>query len=163
MKVWIRLFVAVAVLGLGYVAGAHLSGGAWPTPGLPVGGDRGLLRRQSMDFWEDIAFKDFDAAARHHAPDRVATVDIPYLLERIFMQKPELVDIRRVEIVRVDTDSSGDRGRVRCRLLMDDLAGKGTREQDILLFWHRDSAAAPWYLELETSLRALKGEEGKTF
>ena len=95
----------VFLLGL-YLGAAHFSGGAFPTLGLPIGGDRALLRQTTDAFIEDIKFKDFKKAASYHAPDKRDAVDIPFLIERLFVQKPESLDIMSYEIMMSEIDST---------------------------------------------------------
>lgn len=161
MKGWLIAAGAVVVLGVGYVGLAHVTGGAFPVPGLAVGGDIGDLRRQTLSFWEDIQFKDFDHAATWHDPAVQESVDIPYLLERIFVLKPEALDIMDIEIVLADRDSTGNRARVKTRLRFKDLVKGKVHEKEVILYWHRADAQAPWYMELESSLRRDEAEEGK--
>ncbi len=149
------------VLGGGYVAAAHLSGGAFPTLGLALGGERGLLRRTALSFWEDIQFKDFVRAASYHAPDIQGTVDIPYLLERLFGVKPEFLDIMEMEVVLADVDSTDLRARVKTRLKVKLLVDGRIDDREVMLYFHRKTTADPWFMELETSLRSLEAEEGK--
>ncbi len=151
----------VLVLAGGYLAGAHLSGGAWPTLGLPLGGDRGELRRLGFGFWEDIQFKDFEGAAAFHEPDRQAEVDIPYLIERVFLAKPEQLDISDLEVTFVDVDSSGMRGRVLTRMRVRDLVQGDARDQEVMLYFYRQGEGTPWYLDLESSLRELDADPDK--
>jgi len=153
--------VGALVLAVGYLAAAHLSGGAWFTFGLPLGGDRGELRRLGFGFWEDIQFKDFEAAAAFHEPDRQAEVDIPYLIERIFLQKPELLDISDLEVMLADIDSSGNRGRVLTRMRVRDLAMEKVHDKEVMLYFYREGKGSPWYLDLETSLRQIHPDEEK--
>ncbi len=68
MKKVLWLLGLLAIGGGGYVGVAHFSGGAFPTLGLPLGGELGWLRRTTLSFWEDVQFKDFDRAASYHAP-----------------------------------------------------------------------------------------------
>lgn len=161
MKRLMWTLLVVAGLGGGYLGAAHLSGGAFPTLGLPLGGDAGALRRTALSFWEDIQFKDFDAAATYHAPHLQDSVDIPYLLQRLFVVKPEMLDILEYEVVMVDLDGSGDRARVRTRLKVKDLVEGRIREKQVMLYFAREDAASPWYMRLEDSLRADKAEEDK--
>lgn len=156
------MFVGLPLLlGGGYLALAHLSGGAYPVPGLTLGGEEGWLRRTSLSFWEDIQFKDFQKAASYHAPGTQESVDIPYLLERLFLQKPELLDFLGYEVVMVDLDSTGLRARVKTRVRVKDLARDKADEKELMLYYKRSSKADPWYMDLETSLRQLEGDEHK--
>lgn len=159
---WVLLVLAV-VLPAGYLGLAHLSGGQWPVFGLPLGGEREQLRRLSLDFWEDIQFKDFDSAAAFHDPSTQEEVDIPYLLERLFALKPEMLDIMSLEVVLTDIDSSGLRGRVKTRLKVKNLLNNEVKDREVMLYFARSGPDAPWYMDLESSLRQIKGEEGKVF
>lgn len=155
-------FIAVLLfLFGGYTGIAHFSGGAFPTLGLPLGGERALLREITNHFMEDIQFKDFEAAAGYHAPENIDGVDIPFLLERLFAQKPELLDIMDYEIVMADIDSSGNRARVKTRIKVKNLAQKDIYTRELMLFFQRADAASPWYMELESSLRSLTGDKEK--
>lgn len=161
MKRWMIVAGTVLVLGGGYVAGAHLSGGAWPTFGLPIGGQQSLLRSLAVSFWEDIQFKDFAHAASYHAEEIQDQVDIPYLIERLFSLKPEMLDVMTYEVVFVDIDSTGLRARVKTRLKIKDLVREEIREQEVILYFQRESTDKPWYMILESSLRQLEADEDK--
>jgi hypothetical protein len=161
MKKWLILLGVLLAASLGYLGLAHLSGGAYPTPGIPVGGDLGQLRRTSMTFWEDIQFKDFDRAASYHSPEKQESVDIPFLIQRLFAVKPEALDIMSYEIVLADIDSTGNRGRVKTRVKVKILVDEKIREKEVMLYFHREDAASPWYMELEDSLREIKADQEK--
>ena len=110
-------FIAVIILMMGLYAGAvHFSGGAFYSFGLALGGERADLRKLAKSFMEDIQFKDFKKAASYHEPNVVDSVDIPFLLQRLFMQKPESLDIMSYEIVFCKLDSSVLRGRTKVRM-----------------------------------------------
>lgn len=161
MKRWLILFTVVLVAALGYVGAAHFSGGAFPLPGLAVGGDRGQLRRLALAFLEDIQFKDFETASSYHAPEKREEVDIPFLLQRLFQVKPEALDIMSYEIVFADIDSSGNRGRVKTRVRVKELLRDHIRDQEVVFYFNREHAGAPWYMRLEDSLRQLEGAKDK--
>lgn len=161
MKKWLILLGVLLAAALGYLGLAHLSGGAYPTPGIPVGGDLGELRRTSMTFWEDIQFKDFDRAATYHSPEKQESVDIPFLIQRLFAVKPEALDVMSYEIVLADIDSTGNRGRVKTRVKVKILVDEKIREKEVMLYFHRADAASPWYMELEDSLREVKADQEK--
>ena len=97
-KVLTAVMVFALLLG-GYLGAAHVSGGAFSTLGLALGGDRGALRRIALQFLEDIQFKDFVSAASYHAPDIRDDVDIPFLIQRLFTVRPEALDIMDYEVV----------------------------------------------------------------
>jgi hypothetical protein len=159
-KALVALMLVAALLG-GYLAVAHLSGGALSTLGLALGGDRGALRRMALSFLEDIQFKDFERAASYHAPELIDSVDIPFLIQRLFAVKPEALDIMGYEIVFADMDSSELRARVKMRVKAKLLLDGRIDERELVLYFYRDSVDDPWYMKLEDSLRELSPEEGK--
>lgn len=161
MKKALTALLVVAFLLGGYLAVAHISGGALSTLGLALGGDRGELRRIALGFLEDIQFKDFESAASYHAPDLLDSVDIPFLLQRLFAVKPEGLDIMGYEIVFADLDSSELRARVKVRVKAKLLLDERIAEREFVLFFHRDSVGDPWYMKLEDSLRALSPDSTK--
>jgi hypothetical protein len=161
MKKLVVGLVTLLVLAGGWLAAAHLSGGAFYSFGVPVGGDRGELRRLSRSFLEDVQFKDFKRAASYHAPEKRDTVDIPFLIQRLFQLKPEVLDIQGYQIVFSEIDSTDNRGRVKSRVKYKELVRGQLKEQELILYWERAGRGAPWYMKLEDSLRNLEAEKGK--
>lgn len=161
MKYWLWIIVVVVGGGGAYLAMAHLSGGAFPTLGLPIGGELGALRGMALQFWEDIQFKDFKKAASYHAPELQDAVDIPYLIQRIFMVKPEMLDLMDYEIVLAELDASGLRARVKTRVKAKILATEKIEEREVMLYFKRKDLDSPWYMELEDSLRPAEADKEK--
>ncbi len=54
MKKALTALLVVSLLFGGYLGVAHVSGGAFSTLGLALGGDRGALRRIALSFLEDV-------------------------------------------------------------------------------------------------------------
>jgi len=159
-KVLTVLLLVAALLG-GYLAVAHVSGGAFSTLGLALGGDRGALRRIALNFLEDVQFKDFVSAAGYQAPELIESVDIPFLLQRLFAVRPEALDLMDFDVVFADLDSSGLRARVKVRLKGKLLLDERMEERELILYFYRDSLADPWYMKLEDSLRELSPDSTK--
>lgn len=159
-KVLTVLLLVAALLG-GYLAVAHVSGGAFSTLGLALGGDRGALRRIALNFLEDVQFKDFVSAAGYHAPELIESVDIPFLLQRLFTVRPEALDLMDFGVVFADLDSSGLRARVKVRLKGKLLLDERMEERELILYFYRDSLDDPWYMKLEDSLRELSPDSTK--
>lgn len=155
MKKALTTVMVLVLLLFGYLGVAHLSGAAFWTMGLPLGGDRGELRRMALEFMEDVQFKDFVSAASYHAPELIDTVDIPFLIQRLFQVKPEALDFMDYEIVFAELDSSGLRARVKTRVKAKLLLNERIEERELILYFHRDSRSDPWYMKLEDSLRQL--------
>lgn len=161
MKTWLYALLVLVLLAGGYLAAAHLSGGAYPTLGLAIGGDRGWLRATSLSFWEDIQFKDFEKAASYHDPTSQEAVDIPYLIERMFMVKPEQLDVISYEIVFAEVDSTGLRARVKTRVKVKILTVDKVDEPEVMLYYKRAAEDAPWFMDLQRSLRPAEFDEKK--
>ena len=161
MKKVLAVLVLVGALLGGYLAVAHISGGAFWTLGLALGGDRGALRRIALEFLEDIQFKDFVSAASYHAPDLIETVDIPFLIQRLFAVKPEALDFMDYEVVFADLDSSELRARVKVRVKAKLLLNERIEERELVLYFYRDTVNDPWYMKLEDSLRELSPDTAR--
>jgi hypothetical protein len=115
----------------------------------------------ALSFLEDIQFKDFVNAAGYHAPDIRESVDIPYLIQRLFTVRPEALDIMDYEVVFAEIDSGGLRARVKLRVKVKILLNALIEEKEIILYFHRDSVDDPWYMKLEDSLRELSPDSTK--
>lgn len=110
--------------------------------------DRAMLQRLSQRFMEDLQYKDFSKAALYHTYEDQQKADIGQLIQRMFLVKPEQLNIRNVRIVGVDFDSSGDRARafVTCT---NEVLNSGDKAKDeknrakqveAILYWHRRPA-----------------------
>lgn len=161
LRFWLVAGAVLMVLAGGYLVAAHVSGGALFTFGLPLGGDEGGLRRIALSFLEDLQFKDFEKAATYHAPELQDTVDIPFLLHRLFQSPPETLDIMEYEVLWVDLDSSKLRARVRTRVKARHLPTGDLREANLMLYFHRENIHDPWYMILEDSLRSPEADPNK--
>ena len=161
MKKAVTALLVLSLLLGGYLAVAHISGGAFSTLGLALGGDRAALRRVALSFLEDIQFKDFESAASYHAPDTRDSVDIPFIIQRLFTVKPEALDIMDYEVVFAEIDSGGLRARVKVRVKVKLLLNALINEREVLLYFERDSVDDPWYMKLEDSLRQLSPDTAK--
>ena len=126
-----------------------------------LGGDNAKLMRITRSFLEDIQFKDFKKAASYHRKEEQDQVDIPFLLERLFMIKPEQLDVMDYEILFAKVDSSGLRARVKARIKVKNLLKKDIQNRELMLYYFRDDDTSPWHMKLESSLRQIKAEKGK--
>ena len=161
MKRAVTALLVLALLLGGYLAVAHIYGGAFSTLGLALGGSHGELRRMALSFLEDIQFKDVVSAASYHAPDIRDGVDIPFLIQRLFMVRPEALDIIDYEIVFAEIDSGGLRARVKLRVKVKLLLNALINEREVILYFERDSVDDPWYMKLEDNLRELSPDTTK--
>lgn len=158
-KTWIVLVLVLAVAG----------GGLWllrsplgvSIGGVEVGGaEREWLADRSVDFVEDLQFKDFKKASAYHLAETQAARDIPELIRRIFLVKHEQLDIIDYRVLDVDLDRSKRRARVRMIINYRVLGDRATRESpsaqrdvELLLYWFKQESDT-WAMELESSLRS---------
>lgn len=147
---------------------ALLTGGVLVLVGKPdlltkigLGGDAARVRQLTNSFLEDIQFKDFKKAASYHSPQEQKTVDIPFLLERLFLIKPEQLDVMEWEIIFAKVDSSALRGRSKSRIKIKDLLRGKLKERELMLYYYRETPKSPWYMRLESSLRKIEADKKK--
>ena len=100
-------------------------------------------------------------AAGYHAPDIRDSVDIPFIIQRLFTVRPEALDIMDYEVVFAEVDSGGLRARVKVRVKVKLLLNARIDERELLLYFERDSVDDPWYMKLEDSLRQLSPDSAK--
>lgn len=127
-KTTIVTFITLLVLGVGaYIFLAD------PLHIVRGGGDIDGLAKA---FLEDLQFKDFRQSAQYHHSLERDRLDIGRAIERIFLLKPELIDIQDYRIIKSEIDSNGTRGRtlVRTRFKRLNIA-KESEDKDIVLYW----------------------------
>ena len=158
MKIWkiIGIFLLLIGLDIGilFFAGNNRGLTAFHNP---LDGERSqslkYIEQNTINFLEDIRFKDFDKAASYHTQADQEKVDIPYLIERLFEIKPEMLDIMRYEITSVELDRSGLRGRVKTHTVAKCLNTDEIKNVDIIYYWMKDPQEG-WCMKLESSLHA---------
>jgi hypothetical protein len=159
MKKWTIATAAAVVLG-----GAGLYVVSSPRGvsvlGVDVGGqERGWLSERSVDFIEDLQFKDFKRASTYHLAKTQAARNIPELIQRVFVVKHEVLDITDYKVLEVDLDRAKTRARVRMNVKYRVLGDQSFRDDpnlrrdvELMLYWFRGEDGA-WTMELESSLR----------
>lgn len=111
---------------------------------------RDLLETKARGFLQDIQFKDFAHAAQFHSLADQAQADIPKKIEKKFLVKPELLDIRHFEILRIDVSPDGNRAKAIATITVRFLGNGKTRDFETVLYWKKEEGQ--WYLDLESSL-----------
>lgn len=97
------------------------------------GGDIDALAKA---FMQDLQFKDFRQSGLYHHQLERGRLDIGRSVERLFLLKPELLDIQDYRIVKSEIDSSGMRGRTLLRVRFKKLnISKEPEDKDIVLYW----------------------------
>lgn len=155
------LWLLILALGLG---GTGLYLASNPT-GLSIGNVRfggkvqGYLRDRTIDFLEDIKFKDFDRASSYHLAETQKKRNIPGLIRKVFQIRHEVLDIHDYKILGIELDRSEKRARVRAfvryRILGDKRVRddeRSLRDLEMLFYWFKQPDET-WVMELESSLR----------
>ena len=94
------------------------------------------LEDLTIKFLEDLQFKDFRSSSLYHHKLDQNRVDIGKALERLFMVKPELLDIVDYQVVRTELDSGGSRAKVTIRVRYRVVnVHKEMQEKDLLIYW----------------------------
>lgn len=126
-----NVVTAVIVLGVGgAIAALTIS------PGILSGASSSIVREKSEAFLEDLQFKDFKRSTIYHHKLERDRLDIGKATEQLFMIKPELLDIREQEIVRIDMSEDGRRAKTLTRARYRRLNLDGDlQEKDLLLYW----------------------------
>lgn len=151
MKKVIIIFVVLIGLAMGLLFLSHPGTKLNSTLTQVASSDARHLRERSIDFLEDLQYKDFDKAAAYHSTEDRKRVDIPKLIERMFAVKPEFMDIMRYEIKKIEIDRSGDRAKVKTFTVIKILNADQIKEPEVILYWRKDPKEG-WVMKLESSL-----------
>src|SRR5687768_5461385 len=92
MRNFIILMVIFLMAALAYLAYAHFSGGAIPTFGLAIGGEKAEIRRRSYRFFEQVKFKNANAL-RDYVSEDVHSEQISEYLNKIIGLNVSEVDL----------------------------------------------------------------------
>lgn len=103
-----------------------------------------MVNKLSRKWMEDLQFKDFRSSSLyHHKLDR-NRIDIGRALERLFLVKPEMLDIKDYRIVSTDVDSTGERARTKIKARYVRLnQDKKPKEADLMLYWMKRHPDCP--------------------
>jgi hypothetical protein len=150
VKKW--LFLGVVALSLVVYASSTRYGLVLGPLRLSLAPDKLAVEVDCRRFLEDIQFKDFAHAATFHTEQDRKVKDIPKLIEEKFQIKPELLDIRSFEILRVDIMSNGKRAKVLTKVFVKVLnAEQKVREMEAAFFFKQE-AGGKWFMDLQSSL-----------
>lgn len=123
---------------------ALAAAGAYVVYFKPFRPDIQTIEKLSEKWMEDLQFKDFRSSGLyHHKLDR-DRVDIGRALERLFLVKPELLDIRDYRIASSRVDSTGRRARVKVKARYKRLnKDKKPQEATLMLYWMKRHPDCP--------------------
>lgn len=130
------ILTVVGLVGLGL--------GTWVFLNNPFDSDSGFVREISLKFMEDLQFKDFRSSSLYHHKLERDRVDIGQTLEKLFMIKPEFLDLMSYRIAKIEVDSSGDRARVLVNTKFKRLNMNSKPEEgEIILYWMKRHPDCP--------------------
>ena len=109
-----------------------------------------LIHQQMIRFIQDIQFKDFKHAATFHTDKEQAEKDIPKMIEKRFVVKPELLDIKTFDVLGVELNPAGDRAKVRTQWHIKLLNSDKTKDVDVIFYWKKIDGK--WFMDLQSSL-----------
>lgn len=147
-----KLVLAVAlVLGvIVYFSSSHYGIALGPLR-LSLEPDKQTVELATRRFLEDVKFKDFAHASTFHTDQDRKRKDIPKLIEEKFQIKPELLDIRDFEVLRVDVMSTGERAKALAKVFVKVLnSNQDVKEVDMSFFFKKEKGG--WYMDLQSSL-----------
>lgn len=139
-------FVVVLLLGTVLLAGLGRHGFKLGPIAWSWSPELALLEDLASRFLTDLKFKDFEQAAKYHTVLEQAKVDIPVLIERLFQVKPEFLNIRDFQVVRVELDPDGKRARTIFKSNVEFLntaeGDNPNKEKQVegILYWHKRPA-----------------------
>ena len=109
-----------------------------------LGGGYQKVQQLSEKWMEDLQFKDFRSSSLYHHPLDRDRVDIGRAFERLFLVKPELLDIMDYRLVSTDIDSTGERARVKVETRYKRLnKDKEPKEAKLMLYWMKRHPDCP--------------------
>lgn len=151
MKWFISIVVIILLIVGGYFAAAHFSGGALPTFGISIGGEKAKLRTEVLKFWEDVKFRDLRSAANYLPAQQRDPAKIIGFLTQIFKAPSESLDLISYKVELLEIDSTELRGRIKMHLTANNLATQEPLDVATMLFFYREADGQQWYLELGNS------------
>lgn len=143
--IWIVLILLIAALG--YIGYAHFSGGAVPTLGLPIGGDRALIREKVLTFFEQIKFKNRNALKRF-VDAGVSDEELSLFLSKTLGAEADRIDLLSSHIKDVELDSQGLRARVKVELFGHNQDTNRPLLRDAVIFLYK--ASEKWLIDTKT-------------
>lgn len=147
MRTFFICLALLLMLAAGYLLYAQLSGGAVPTFGLPIGGERAQVRQQIQRFFEHVKFKNKNGLSTM-VSEHTSMEDIEEFLGKIFGAAPSDIDLRSVRVDSVELDSSGTRARALVSLGGQNIVLQKPFETNRLLFLYKEQKDH-WLLDIK--------------
>ena len=136
MRKFIVFLILLMIAALAYLAYAHFSGGAIPTFGLPLGGEKAKIRERTKIFFENLKFKNINALRDFVSQDSSPEQFSHYLKENLGLDL-EKIDLEKVEVENIELDSLQQRARVKIKLEGRELVTKKPFAYERIVFLFR--------------------------
>lgn len=147
MRKFIVVLTVLLIVVLSYLGYAHFSGGAVPTFGLPIGGEKAQIRAVTLAFFEHVKFKNASAFKEFVALGTDPAVVDAYL-DKTLGQDTEKIDLIAVEIKSIELDSKQTRARVHVGFMGQDLALHKPVDLEKIVFLYR--ADDRWFIDINS-------------
>lgn len=149
-----KLFVLVLLLALaGGAFAVFMHGNRANAPlGVLLNAQTREVTELGRQFMEAVQYKDFKAAAQLSPPEDREKADVPKLIERLFLVKPEQLQIDKVQLLTADVDTTGKRARTKFGTDVKLLNSAELRHPEVMLYW-RKAQDGKWYMDLASSLQ----------
>lgn len=147
MRTFFIFILIILILAGFYLLYAQISGGAVPTFGLPIGGERAEVRHRIKYFFEQVKFKNTNGLIST-VSEGSSTEDLEKFLNQTFGVSPAEADLQRVEVESVEIDSSGTRARAMVRLHGQNLALSKPFQATRLIFLYKNTQNH-WLLDIK--------------
>lgn len=129
-----KIITILVILAMGGIFAALFFG--------PKFGKAAVVNTLAEKFLADVQFKDFRQAALYHHKLERDRVDIGRTIEKLFLMKPEMIDIREFRIIKSDID--GNRARVHMNAKFQRLNMKKEPEEgEIVLYFLKRNPDCP--------------------
>lgn len=147
MRKLLIVLLLLVLAALGYLAYAHFSGGAVPTFGLPIGGERERVRSRIKAFFEHVKFKNTSALKNFVKADTSQQEISSFLMKTLGADEDD-VDLLKVNIDQVELNSSEQRARARIELVGTDLIKKQPIDLNKIVFLYLNDGE--WIFDIKT-------------
>jgi hypothetical protein len=146
MRKILIVMLLILIAAVGYLSYAHFSGGAIPTFGLPIGGEKAQIRQKTYQFFENIKFKNrvFTGLVQGDADQE----QIYKYLRKTLGIEENLLDLTHVSIEKIELDSSKERARVKVKLSGQNITNKKPIEIQKLIFLYKNQKGDNWVIDI---------------
>lgn len=148
MRKFFGLIFVLILAALAYVGFAHFSGGAVPTFGLPLGGNKAQIRARTLEFFDHVKFKNASALLNFVAKESTSE-EVERYVDRTIGLDSDNADLNLIKIETVELDSRASRARAKLRLAGQDLINKKPFDIEKIIFLYV-TPDDQWLIDIKT-------------